>query len=158
MIRVGTAGWSYPDWDGAVYPRHKPTGFHPLPFLARYFDCIEVNSSFYAMPRAEHTERWVRLVADRPDFRFSVKLLQDFTHGPTPGKDTGDWDRKADAFRRAIEPIRRARRLGAILVQTVVSGVTQLGWPTQLGFLFVGIFILVAVGTDLIRERTRRRA
>jgi ribose transport system permease protein len=48
--------------------------------------------------------------------------------------------------------------LGAILVQTVVSGVTQLGWPTQLGFLFVGIFILIAVGTDLIRERARRRA
>src|SRR5690606_2937886 len=43
--------------------------------------------------------------------------------------------------------------LGALLVQTVVSGVTQLGWPTQLGFLFVGVFILVAVGTDLIRER-----
>lgn len=48
--------------------------------------------------------------------------------------------------------------LGAILVQTVVSGVTQLGWPTQLGFLFVGIFILIAVGTDLIRARARRRA
>ncbi|WP_413317357.1 ABC transporter permease [Agrococcus sp. 1P02AA] len=48
--------------------------------------------------------------------------------------------------------------LGAILVQTVVSGVTQLGWPTQLGFLFVGIFIVIAVGTDLIRERARRRA
>lgn len=48
--------------------------------------------------------------------------------------------------------------LGAILVQTVISGVTQLGWPTQLGFLFVGIFILIAVGTDLIRERARRRA
>ncbi|WP_425843604.1 ABC transporter permease [Agrococcus sp. TSP3-2-1] len=46
--------------------------------------------------------------------------------------------------------------LGAILVQTVVSGVTQLGWPTQLGFLFVGIFILIAVGTDIIRERARR--
>lgn len=48
--------------------------------------------------------------------------------------------------------------LGALLVQTVVSGVTQLGWPTQLGFLFVGVFILVAVGADLIRERARRRA
>lgn len=48
--------------------------------------------------------------------------------------------------------------LGAILVQTVVSGVTQLGWPSQLGFLFVGVFILIAVGTDLIRERARRRA
>lgn len=44
---------------------------------------------------------------------------------------------------------------GAILVQTVLSGVTQLGWPSQLGFLFVGLFIVVAVGTDLLREKAR---
>ncbi|MET0714098.1 MAG: ABC transporter permease, partial [Mycetocola sp.] len=47
--------------------------------------------------------------------------------------------------------------LGAILVQTVTSGVTQLGWPSQLSNLFVGLFIIVAVGTDLLRERARRR-
>ena len=48
--------------------------------------------------------------------------------------------------------------LGAMLVQTVITGVTQLGWPSQLSYLFVGIFIIVAVGTDLIRERARRRS
>ena len=46
--------------------------------------------------------------------------------------------------------------LGALLVQTVTSGVTQLGWPSQLSDLFVGVAIIVAVGTDLIRERARR--
>lgn len=46
--------------------------------------------------------------------------------------------------------------LGALLVQTVKSGVTQLGWPSQLSDLFVGIFIIVAVGTDLLRRRARR--
>ena len=46
--------------------------------------------------------------------------------------------------------------LGALLVQTVKSGVTQLGWPSQLADLFVGIFIVVAVGTDLLRRRARR--
>jgi ribose transport system permease protein len=46
--------------------------------------------------------------------------------------------------------------LGAILVQTVNSGVTQLGWPSQLANLFVGIFIIIAVGTDLLRQRARR--
>lgn len=46
--------------------------------------------------------------------------------------------------------------LGAVLVQTVLSGVTQLGWPSQLGNLFVGAFIIVAVGTDLLRQRARR--
>lgn len=48
--------------------------------------------------------------------------------------------------------------LGAILVQTVTSGVTQLGWPSQLATLFVGVFIIVAVGTDLLRERARRKS
>jgi ribose transport system permease protein len=46
--------------------------------------------------------------------------------------------------------------LGALLVQSVTSGVTQLGWKSQLSDLFVGIFIIVAVGTDLLRERARR--
>jgi ribose transport system permease protein len=46
--------------------------------------------------------------------------------------------------------------LGALLVQTVTSGVTQLGWRSQLSDLFVGVFIIVAVGTDLLRERARR--
>lgn len=46
--------------------------------------------------------------------------------------------------------------LGAILVQTVTSGVTQLGWPSQLSDLFVGTAIILAVGTDIIRQRSRR--
>jgi ribose transport system permease protein len=46
--------------------------------------------------------------------------------------------------------------LGALLVQTVTSGVTQLNWPSQLASLFIGIFILVAVGADLLRQRARR--
>jgi ribose transport system permease protein len=48
--------------------------------------------------------------------------------------------------------------LGALLVQTVASGVTQLGWRSQLSNLFVGILILIAVGADLLRQRTRRTA
>ncbi|ODT26007.1 MAG: sugar ABC transporter [Microbacterium sp. SCN 69-37] len=47
--------------------------------------------------------------------------------------------------------------LGALLVQTVLSGVTQLGWPSQLGDLFVGAAIILAVGTDIIRERARKK-
>ncbi|NVM98399.1 ABC transporter permease [Arthrobacter sp. SDTb3-6] len=48
--------------------------------------------------------------------------------------------------------------LGAILVQTVTSGVTQLGWPSQLSDLFVGVAIIAAVGTDILRERSRRKS
>ncbi|REF37687.1 ABC transporter permease [Thermasporomyces composti] len=45
--------------------------------------------------------------------------------------------------------------LGALLVGTVTSAVTLLGWPSELTPLFVGVFILVAVGVDLVRARRR---
>jgi ribose transport system permease protein len=45
--------------------------------------------------------------------------------------------------------------LGALLVGTVTSAVTLLTWPTELTQLFIGLFILVAVGVDLLRERRR---
>ena len=45
--------------------------------------------------------------------------------------------------------------LGALLVGTITSAVTLLSWPTELTQLFIGVFILVAVGVDLLRERRR---
>ncbi|WP_295695596.1 ABC transporter permease [Lapillicoccus sp.] len=47
--------------------------------------------------------------------------------------------------------------LGALLVQIVASGVTQLGWPSQLSDFFVGVAIAIAVGADLIRQRARQQ-
>ena len=73
MSRVGPAGWSYPEWEGIVYPRKKPAGFHPLGALARSFACVELNSSFYAEPRAEHAERWLAEAAAQPSFRFTAQ-------------------------------------------------------------------------------------
>jgi uncharacterized protein YecE (DUF72 family) len=118
VIRVGPAGWSYPDWEGRVYPTLKPAGFHPLAYLARFFDTIEVDSSFYAHPRAEHAQRWARLVEERRDFRFFLKLHRDFTHAPEP--ESG-WQEPAASFRAGLEPLRRAKRLAGVLVQFPVS-------------------------------------
>jgi uncharacterized protein YecE (DUF72 family) len=120
VIRVGPAGWSYPDWEGRVYPAVHPAGFHPLSFLARYFDTIEINSSFYAMPRKEHAERWTRLVADRAEFRFLVKLNREFTHEAS-GADSGRWQGLASEFLHGVEPLAKAKKLGAILAQFPVA-------------------------------------
>ncbi len=120
MIRVGTAGWSYPDWEGIVYPARKPRGFHPLRHLARYVDCVEVNASFYGELSEETTRRWVALVEERPDFRFSAKLHRAFTHeawsalAPDPAARGG-------AFRAALEPLREAGRLACVLAQFPLS-------------------------------------
>lgn len=119
MIRVGPAGWSYADWEGRVYPRRKPRGFHPLAYLARYVSCIEVNSSFYAVPRADYATRWVREVADRPDFRFTAKLLAAFTHEPLPAP--ADFEGLAHAWLAGVEPLRAAGKLAGVLVQFPVS-------------------------------------
>lgn len=115
MIRVGPAGWSYPDWEGIVYPRAKEKGFHPLAHLARYVDCVELNSSFYATPRAEHAARWATLIADRPRFRFTAKLERVFTHQKLPPEP--ELTHRAEAFLEGLEPLRAAGRLSALLVQ-----------------------------------------
>lgn len=122
-MRVGPAGWSYPDWEGRVYPAHKPPGFHPLSMLARHFDCIEINSSFYALPRAEHSRRWAELVRSNPDLVFTAKLHRDFTHKDARSfeQELAKFEELAGAFVAGIEPLRAARRLRALLVQFPVS-------------------------------------
>jgi len=110
VIRVGVAGWSYADWKGRAYPRTSSKDFHPLEYLARFFDCIEINSSFYALPQRVHVQGWVERVAERPDFRFAMKLHRDFTHGRHEAT-------AASAYNRALEPMLESNRLGAVLAQ-----------------------------------------
>jgi uncharacterized protein YecE (DUF72 family) len=117
VIRVGPAGWSYADWEGRVYPRDKPRGFHPLAYLARYVDCIELNSSFYATPNPDHARRWVELVRDRPAFRFTAKLEQAFTHAPLPVQGDAELAERAAAWLAGVAPLVAADRLAAVLVQ-----------------------------------------
>ena len=96
MIRVGPAGWSYADWEGRVYPRTKPRGFQALEYLSAFVDCVEINSTFYALPRATNAARWVSQVAARTDFRFVAKLLQEFTHHAEPD-DAEEWAASIEA-------------------------------------------------------------
>src|SRR5271163_1677166 len=78
-IRVGPAGWSYPDWSGYVYPPRRK-GFHEATYLAEFFDTIEINTSFYNPIRAHHAKLWLDRVAANPRFIFTAKLWQRFTH------------------------------------------------------------------------------
>ncbi len=108
---IGPAGWSYEDWYGTVYPLPKPRGFKPLAYLARYFNAVEVNTSFYRIPSPALTEGWVPQVP--AEFRFTFKLPQSFTH------ERGAFPSQADvqAFQEALRPIQDADRLGGVLVQ-----------------------------------------
>ncbi len=110
-IWVGPAGWSYEDWEETVYAA-KPRRLHPLAYLARFIDGVEVNSTFYRTPSVSMVEGWVRAVSDRPDFQFAVKLHQVFTH---ERKDFKVED--VDLFKKAVDPIAAAGKLAALLLQ-----------------------------------------
>jgi len=111
MIRVGPAGWSYDDWNGVVYPARRPRGFHEATYLAEFFDTIEINTSFYQPLRPELGAQWVDRVAANPRFLFTAKLWQKFTH------ESGATAEDERAVREGFEPLRRAGKLGAVLLQ-----------------------------------------
>jgi uncharacterized protein YecE (DUF72 family) len=79
-IRVGPAGWSYPDWAGQVYPKPQPRGFDPLRYLVRSVDTIEIKSTFYRIPSITMTRNWALRASDYPGVRLPVKRWQGLTH------------------------------------------------------------------------------
>lgn len=109
---IGTAGWSYKDWEGIVYPEKRRSDFHALVYLAEYVNTVEVNSTFYRPPVLRITLSWVKRVKDFPDFRFSIKLHQVFTHG-----DRVYSQKDVDEFKLGLEPLLADGRLAAILLQ-----------------------------------------
>jgi uncharacterized protein YecE (DUF72 family) len=72
---------------------------------------IASRSTFYRIPDAKTTQRWVARVAAHPDFRFTAKLWQGFTHEGTASAED------AAAFRQAMAPLQEAGKLGGILMQ-----------------------------------------
>ncbi len=112
IYRVGTAGWSYEDWEGIVYPVPKARGFHPLAYLSSYIDIVEVNSTFYRPAAPAMVLSWLKRVGARPEFRFAVKLHQIFTHGAREfsAKDV-------DGFKTAADLLLLRGRLAALLIQ-----------------------------------------
>lgn len=77
-LHVGTSGWSYAHWaKRRFYPKGLKQG-EWLRFFARYFDSVEINSSFYRLPKAEFIDRWRKVTG--PRFRFAVKLWRRITH------------------------------------------------------------------------------
>lgn len=141
-VRVGTSGWSYPTgkgtWDGVFYPPKRGRGatFDELAYYAERFNTVEVNSTFYGQPKAAVSRSWAERTP--ADFAFSVKLYQKFTHArmyadrlqhqvpeaagealatamvEALGRPT---DVDLDEFKRGIDPLASAGKLGALLAQ-----------------------------------------
>jgi uncharacterized protein YecE (DUF72 family) len=112
LVRVGPAGWSYKDWDGIVYPSRAGSRFDQLAYLARFFETIEINSSFYRPPAVTTVESWIERVKSNDGFKFTAKLYRRFTH--ERGLATVEDERNC---RAAFDKLVEAGKLGAVLIQ-----------------------------------------
>jgi uncharacterized protein YecE (DUF72 family) len=108
---IGTAGWSYKDWVPSFYPKQQSGRFDWLQFYAHYFNCVEVNSTYYAYLSPKVVEGWIRKIEDSEDFIFNIKLHQDFTHK----RNFNEQNIKEVRFN--IDLLRKAERLGGLLLQ-----------------------------------------
>jgi len=76
-IRVGTSGFSYKEWKGSFYPdKWKPEDM--LRYYAERLTTVEINNTFYRMPRAELLLGWAAQVPE--SFVFVLKGSQRITH------------------------------------------------------------------------------
>src|SRR5262249_52539048 len=76
-LYVGTSGYSYKEWKGSFYPEDLPAK-KMLHYYGERFRTVEINNSFYRMPKESVLEAWA---ADVPtDFRFVLKAPQRITH------------------------------------------------------------------------------
>jgi uncharacterized protein YecE (DUF72 family) len=76
-LYVGTSGFSYKPWKGPFYPADLPDK-QMLPYYAERFRSVEINNTFYRMPKPSVLEAWANEVPE--DFRFVLKAPQRITH------------------------------------------------------------------------------
>jgi uncharacterized protein YecE (DUF72 family) len=76
-LYVGTSGYSYKEWKGTFYPDDLPDK-QMLRFYGERFRSVEINNTFYRMPKASVLEAWAGEVP--ADFKFVLKASQQITH------------------------------------------------------------------------------
>jgi uncharacterized protein YecE (DUF72 family) len=109
-VRIGCSGWNYADWRGRFYPQREPQR-RWLELYAQRFDTVEVNNTFYRLPRRTAVAAWVTQTPDR--FEFSVKASRYLTHIKRLTALTDGIKR----FYEPLEPLIQAGRLGPVLWQ-----------------------------------------
>jgi uncharacterized protein YecE (DUF72 family) len=109
-VRIGCSGWNYAHWRDRVYPKGVPAR-RWLEYYTTLFDTVEVNSTFYRLPRRNAVAAWVQETPD--DFLFSVKSSRYLTHV----KRLADLDSGVERFYERIEPLVDSPKLGPVLWQ-----------------------------------------
>jgi uncharacterized protein YecE (DUF72 family) len=107
-LRIGTSGYQYRHWSGDFYPRGLPQR-RWFEHYAQRFDTVEINNTFYRLPKPETFDRWRENAP--PGFRFALKYSRYGTHL----KHLADPEQALERFLEGAQRLRR--RLGPILVQ-----------------------------------------
>jgi uncharacterized protein YecE (DUF72 family) len=76
-IRIGTSGWYYDHWSGRFYPADLPKSKW-FEYYAQYFDTVEINNTFYHLPKEQTLRRWHKIAPK--DFLYAVKANRYITH------------------------------------------------------------------------------
>lgn len=107
-VYLGTAGYTNRDWLGRFYaPGTRPAAW--LGVYAAHFRAVELNSTFYGLPRPATLARMVTQTPGR--VRFALKLPQSLTHR----RDAGPAE--LVALRQAVQPLRDTGTLGPLVAQ-----------------------------------------
>ena len=118
MIKIGTSGFSFPDWKGTVYPAH----LRDRDMLSYYekelgFSVLEVNFTYYTLPSPKSFEAMSQKTSD--GFEFVVKAFRGMTH-EIRDKETGEWVENQEVFKKfkhSLLPLADKGKLTCVLAQ-----------------------------------------
>jgi len=110
VFLFGTSGWSYTEWVGPFYDKSEKM----FSYYRNFFKTVEIDSTFYRYPTKSQIYGYFR--SSPKDFIFSAKLPKVLTHEKNLSLELSV---KNDLFRflELVEPLYRAGKLGAILIQ-----------------------------------------
>jgi uncharacterized protein YecE (DUF72 family) len=110
-VRIGCSGWNYKHWrNGVFYPPKLPPKKW-LEYYAQHFDTVEVNATFYRLPRESAVANWVAQTP--PNFVFAIKMSRYVTHI----KRLRDLPPSIELFYGTIKPLVESPKFGPVLWQ-----------------------------------------
>lgn len=109
-------GWELESFNRYFYPPKRSKQFRKLEFYSQFFDCMEVNATFYNTSfTPTHASQWLRDVEANDAFLFTVKLYKGFTHTYAATRED------IASVHRILEVLERGNKLGGMLVQFPTS-------------------------------------
>jgi uncharacterized protein YecE (DUF72 family) len=109
-VHIGCSGWNYRDWRDRLYPKGLPAS-RWLEHYATVFDTVEVNATFYRLPKRDTVQHW----ADQTPkgFQFAIKASRYLTHI----KRLRELPERLDRLMEPLEPLIESKKMGPLLWQ-----------------------------------------